>query len=270
MNWPLCHDEWIPESDSSKTWIEWLHRASSSVFGLYILFLAFLSFKYFPKNHKIRFWSSTALIFTISEALIGAFLVLKGLTGQNTSGLRLFILNAHLLNSLFLTASIVLCLRYAVGSVSIPFKKITSLAGFYLLIAFTGSTASLSNTLFPSSSLKEGWLMDFDEHSPWIVQFRLWHPAAAVLIAGAVLLYLLWNFEKKDFFPLKSFFKKQKSILYSVQDLVYSNSRLLLTGLLFLGILTGAITLLTLSPLVMRMIHLLTAYLIWVFIFLYK
>ena len=271
MNWPLCHSEWIPESDSSKTWVEWFHRVSSSIFGIFVLFLVFFSFKYFPKKHKVRFWSLMTLVFTISEAFIGALLVLKGLTGQNTSGLRLVILNAHLLNSLFLTASLVFCLRYSSGAVFIPFKKIGSLAGLYFFIALTGSIASLSNTLFPSSSLKEGWLMDFDENSPWIVHLRLWHPVTAVLVGGAVLFYLLWSLTGQNYLiQLKELCKNKKSIFFKLKELINCNRQFLLIFLLFLGLFTGGVTLLTLSPLMMKMIHLLTAYLIWIFILLYK
>lgn len=261
VHWPLCHNEWIPESDSGKTWIEWFHRASSSVFGLFVLYLTYLSFKYFPKNHRVRFWSLMVLIFTISEALIGAFLVLKGLTGQNTSGLRLFILNAHLVNSLLLVASIVLCFRFSIENTQIPLKKIASLAGFYLLIAFTGSVASLSNTLFPSSSLREGWMMDFDESSPWIVQFRIWHPVTAVLIGGAFLIYLFWNFKGS---------RRIRKVDSGLRRNDYTHRQFLLMCFLCIGLLTGAVTLFTLSPVVMKMIHLFVAYSIWILIILYK
>lgn len=283
VHWPLCHSEWIPEG-SEKTWIEWFHRASSSVFGLFVLCLTYFSFKYFPKKHKVRLWSLMTLIFTVSEALIGAFLVLKGLTGQNTSGLRLFILNAHLVNSLFLVASIVFCFRFSFNNAQIPFKKIISLAGFYLFIAFTGSIASLSNTLFPSSSLKEGWIMDFDENSPWIVQFRIWHPVAAILIGGAFLVYLFWTFKEStpfvsikknpkqaSFSPstspsfAKSSLRKQgTSRIYKIQEFLNIHGQFLLICFLFIGILTGGITLLTLSPVVMKLIHLFVAYSIWI------
>ncbi len=267
MNWPLCHNEWVPESDSGKTWIEWFHRASSSIFGLFVLFLTFLSFKYFPKHHKVRFWSLMTLFFTISEALIGALLVLKGLTGQNVSGLRLIILNAHLMNSLVLVASIVFCFRFSLDVVQVPLKKILSLAGLYLFIALTGSVASLSNTLFPSSSLTEGWMMDFNENSPWIVQFRLFHPFIAILIGGGILFYLFWHFtEKNNSTSFKELLKNQKSISYKVQEFVSINSQILLICLLFIGLLTGGITLFTLSPIAMRMIHLFVAYFIWILI----
>ena len=269
LHWPLCHQDWIPENGSSKTWIEWFHRASSSVFGLLVLGLLFFSFKYFPKNHKVRLWSVMTLIFTISEALIGAFLVLKGLTGPNASGLRLIVLNAHLLNSLFLTASVVFCLRASFEK--IPFQKISSLAVMYIVIAVTGSAASLSNTLFPSSSLRQGWRMDFDENSPWMVQFRLLHPVLAVLIGGALLFYLLRVFMKKNnSFQFQKSLKDQNSLLDKLWEFIILNRRLLLIGFLFAGLLTGAVTLLTLSPSALRMIHLFAAYLIWIFILLLK
>ena len=271
MNWPLCHSEWIPESDSGKTWIEWFHRASSSIFGIFVLFLTFFSFKYFPKNHKVRFWSLMILVFTMSEALIGALLVLKGLTGQNESALRLFILNAHLLNSLFLVASIVFCFRCVSETISIPFKKVGSLAMMYIAIALTGSVASLSNTLFPSPSLKEGWLMDFDENSPWIVQFRFWHPIIAVLVGGSILFYLFWNFVEQDqFFSVKKLFKNKTAFLKKAWEFLNIHRQFLLICLLCLGFLTGAVTLFTLSPVVMKMIHLFVAYSIWVAIFFYR
>lgn len=67
-HWPLCNNQFIPNSSESKTWIEWLHRATSSLFGLFVLILVYYSFKCFEKNHKVRFWSILTLLFTISEA----------------------------------------------------------------------------------------------------------------------------------------------------------------------------------------------------------
>lgn len=277
MNWPLCHNEWIPEG-SGKTWIEWFHRASSSVFGLFVLALTVFSFKYFPKNHKVRFWSLMTLVFTVSEALIGALLVLKGLTGQDASVLRLFILNAHLLNSLFLVGSLVFCLRSSIEAFPIPFKKVGSLALMYIVIALTGSVASLSNTLFPSSSLTEGWLMDFDENAPWIVPFRVWHPVIAILIGGSILFYLFWNFKgsppfvsmKKNPERTSSLRKKGSSRIYKIQEFLSINSPFLLMCFLCIGLLTGAVTLFTLSPVVMKLTHLFAAYSIWILILLYR
>ncbi len=245
-HWPLCNDQFIPKNGEGKTWIEWFHRASSSMFGLVVLALSFYSFQCFPKKHKVRFWGSLSLIFTISEALIGAVLVLKGLTGQNDSLMRILILNLHLINSLFLTGSILMCWRHSFKQVEIPFKKISIFAIMFLFIALTGSVASLSNTLYPSSSLIQGILMDLNKNSPLILQLRILHPLIAICITSCILYFFIY----------KIYSKKIRPISYT------------LIVFLVLGILTGTITLLSLSPVFMKLLHLLVAHTIWLCILL--
>lgn len=255
--WPLCENQWIPDTHVDKTWIEWIHRASSGVFGLLVLILTVLSFQYFPKKHKLRFCSITALGLTLTEALIGAGLVLLGLTGQNDSWTRAVVLNIHLMNSLFLTAFLVLCWRFSSNTQNINFKKILYFGGFFIIIAMAGSLSSLSNTLFPSSSLLEGWRMDWDfKNSPGLVQFRFLHPLFAVLGAAV---YFIWKR------PVFSLFQKSSSNQKPLQKPFWKNHGP--ACLLCLGVLTGAVTLFSLSPAFMKIIHLFTAYMIWIGIF---
>ena len=240
-HWPLCQNELIPQTSSQKTWIEWLHRLSSSFFGFLVLALVFMGFKFFPQKHGVRLWSSLLLLFTVIEALIGAVLVTQGLTGQNSSLLRMLILNLHLLNSLSLVACLVFCYRYSIHSQKINFKKILYFAVPFILIALTGSISSLANTLFPSSSLIQGWMMDWSLSSPLLVRLRVLHPLIVLtsfLIGGWIL------YQKKLF---------QVSYLFIF---------------LILGFVSGGITLFTLSPLLMKLLHLFLAYVIWILILL--
>ena len=240
-HWPLCHNELIPQGSSKKTWIEWIHRLSSSLFGFLVLALVFLSFKLFPPQHKVRLWSLLLLFFTFTEALIGAVLVLGGLTGQNSSLLRMIILNTHLLNSLSLAACCIFCYRSSRNE-QIQFKKMIYLGGSFVLIALTGSIASLANTLFPSSSLLQGWIMDWSLNSPLFVRLRVLHPIVVLI------LFLCGSF----------IFYKRKSFRRSLQ-------KPLLIFLIF-GFISGVFTLLTLSPIPMKLMHLFLAYMIWIFI----
>ena len=262
--WPLCGHQWIPDTSVGKTWIEWIHRASSGIFGLLILFLTFLSFQCFPKKHRVRFFSVTALCLTITEALIGAGLVLWGLTGNNNSWTRLIVLNIHLINSLLLTASLVLCWRFSLKSQNINLKKILYCGGAFILIAMAGSLASLSNTLFPSSSLLEGWQMDWDKDSPGLVQFRFLHPLLAVLGIGA---YWLWKQPWLAFLSTSQKTKFQKTPAQQNNSPTDNFKSRVLACLLITGLLTGTITLFSLSPTFMKIIHLLTVYIIWIAIF---
>ena len=268
-HWPLCHDQWVPYEGSQKTWMEWIHRASSGLFGLLVLSLTFFSFKYFPRKHKVRLYSIGVLFFTCTEALIGALLVLGSFTGQNASLMRVVILNTHLINSLLLIACLVFCWRSVTPVFQkISFQKIAFFGGIFIFIASTGSIASLSNTLFPSTSLVQGFFMDWDfKNSPWIVQLRLLHPLMAVLLGGMCLYYL--SNRKKTFFQKIYFLLTYLFSFKSRHTFVLNLSKNLILAVLFLmGLFTGAITLFTLSPVLMKLIHLFIAYLIWIFIFL--
>ena len=279
--WPLCHNEWIPQVSESKTWVEWFHRITSGTFGLAVVALFVGSIKFFEKKHKVRFWAGMAFFFTLTEVLIGAVLVLKGLTGFNVSTLRLFILNVHLINSLILVASLVLCWRYAFISTwdskklsqygldfpplsVVPKKKITVYALLFLLLVFLGSFASFSNIAYPVSSLKEGLMMDLNPDSPWVLRLRFLHPFVALTFLGVFFFHFFYLLRKK---LLNTHLVKDKSL--SGWYAWFENRKPHLFIILFsVGVLTGITTLLLLSPVEWKMIHALTVYLIWILIFL--
>lgn len=243
MNWPLCNDQWVPQTNSNETWIEWIHRVSALIFSLFIVCLALLGFKIFPKKHKVRLWIGLTVLFSLLEALIGAGLVLFGLTGANNSLTRLIVLNIHLLNSLCLVAGLVFCWRFSFDHIQISLKKLIFPICLYFLIAGTGSITSLSNTLFPSSSLAQGWMMDLNSKSHWLVQLRIIHPFLALLIGG-----FFWKLTDR----WRHRYKKNE------------NKNIFLAGCLFLSLTTGLITLLTLSPVALKIIHIFFAYLLWI------
>ena len=251
--WPLCQNSFIPKAAedgiskniSEKTWIEFTHRVSSALFGLIVLALFILSFKVFPKKHLSQIFSSSALFFTVVEALIGALLVVKGLTGENSSLMRALVLNFHLMNSLFLMASLALCLKSSFGIFKIFSKKTIYFSLAFIFIALLGSLSSLSNTLFPSVSLLEGLMSDWNAHSHWLVRLRWVHPLAAFLLVSS---FLFWSF-------YSGFFQK----------LEFSRKNFFLAAV-FLSFLTGIVTLISLSPLALKLIHIFMAYLVWLLV----
>jgi hypothetical protein len=52
-----------------------------------------------------------------------------------------------------------------------------------ILIGVTGAITALGDTLFPSSSLAEGFRQDFSQTSHYLLSLRIWHPVVAVLVA---------------------------------------------------------------------------------------
>lgn len=246
QSWPSCQGKYLINSaDQDKTWVEWTHRATSGLFGIMVVLLVLWSFFKFSFRHPVFKSSLCVLFFTVSEALIGARLVLAGLTGNNDSPTRMFTMNLHLLNSLLLTSSLFVCWRFSLGksfSLSVFSKKkkylIISICTFFL-IAFFGSMSSLSSSLFPSQSLWEGALLDFDSQSHWLVRLRLLHPLLALVFGGGFLLY------------------------YFSQDIkIKSRSQQILVFCVGLTLISGLMNLLLLSPVFLKLTHLLVIYLL--------
>ena len=179
------------------------------------------------------------LCLTLIEVLIGASLVLFALVGSNESLARMLVLNVHLINSLLLVGAITVSFKSAKARfISWKTPHVYFLTAF-ILIALTGSIASLAGTLFPSHSLEEAFLLDISKNAHITTQLRVLHPVVAVLFA---LVFLFWTQTSK-----KSHRKDIQVALFAM-------------GVVF----AGAITLLSLSPPIMKLTHALLAYLLWI------
>ena len=255
QSWPSCQGKYFMDpGEQEKTWIEWIHRASSGLFGVTVLLLVVGAF--FLKHSAVFKSALVALFFTISEALLGARLVLAGLTGGNDSLARVLTMNLHLLNSLLLTSSIFICWRLSIGknfSLTKPntgsdlfTPALTKIFIFvFFLIAFFGSVSSLSVSLFPSTSLWEGMALDFDFQSHWLVRLRLLHPVLAIICGGGFLLYYFLDFYFKNIKP------KIMSELCPQKILIFC---------LCLALFSGLMNLVLLSPVFLKLTHLLIVY----------
>ena len=252
QHWPLCDGSYIPTAPSQKTLIEYLHRLSSGFYGLFVMGLAFATFRIFPRNSAARQIAATTFFLMIIEALLGAALVLKGLVGENATIFRLSVMTLHQMNSLLLTGSTVI---FAVVTnparsplqLSILWKDLFKSAWawiLFMLIPATGAWAALANTLFPSQNLQEGLAKDLSLDSPWILKLRIIHP----LLALSLGIYLILRF-----------FKESEKTTGDA-----SKASLFVAGSLSVALLFGILTLLSLSPVWMKLVHLTIAQLVWV------
>ncbi len=234
-SWPLCEENIFPES--KKALIEWIHRASSGLSLIIILALFILAWSIYPKKHLIRKLSTASLALVLIEALIGAFLVISGLVGLNTSRIRVVILAGHLINSLLLAGALSLCWRASLWNHLTVKKPHIYFTVFFPLLALTGNIASLAGQLFPSPSLAQALALDFLPAGHISLQLRPFHPLLAVLFV----------------------------IVLSLVSVSFKNLRLLgAASLAVAGF--GFATLLFLSPLWMKMGHLILAYALWIFL----
>ncbi|MFN9068553.1 MAG: COX15/CtaA family protein, partial [Bdellovibrionales bacterium] len=178
QSWPLCDGALFPKDSSSEVWIEYFHRLTSGLYGLFVVGLYLLIRKKFPPHSAQRFAGLATLILTVIEAGLGAALVLKGLVGENATIYRLVVMSLHQINSLLLVGSTVItALLVAEKSDVRPhWKGLFLHKGFlliFMIIPATGAWAALSNTLFPSQHLLQGLAEDFASDSPWILRLRI-------------------------------------------------------------------------------------------------
>ncbi|AGH95628.1 COX15/CtaA family protein [Pseudobdellovibrio exovorus] len=230
-HWPLCGGEFIPDFTEKKTWVEYSHRMMSGLYGLIVIFVFFKLRGHF--STAVRRLNALLLIFMTSEALLGALLVKGQLVTVNDSISRLFVMSLHQINSFMLTG--VTFLLYVV--LKQKFEKIRLqqpiLLVLFIALPLTGAIASLSTTLFPSISLWQGILQDFSSDTHLFVKLRVLHPLIASIISVT---FIVWCFHK-------------------------NLSRLALEFLFAFAI--GVVTLLTLSPIPLKLAHLFIAHALW-------
>jgi heme A synthase len=251
-HWPLCNGEVIPQSQQIATLIEFTHRLSSGASLLLIIGLFIWAFRAYPKGHVVRLGASLSLVFIITEALIGAGLVLFKWVAKDASVGRVISISLHLINTFLLLASLSLTAWWSTGGKPVRLKDPGSvLVGLaiglvgVLALGVTGAITALGDTLFPSSSLAEGFQQDFSSTAHFLVRLRFWHP----LIAISVGLYLIF------IAGLLGFLRSDQHVRRFVLVFV-------LLFLIQLGI--GVTNLALLAPVWMQIIHLLFADLVWI------
>jgi heme A synthase len=253
QHWLTCHGEIIPSAPELKTVIEFSHRLTSGLAFIAVLVLLVWAFRRFPKGDAIRKTAFVAFIFIVTEALVGAGLVLTGNTAEALTAARPFWMIGHLTNTFILLAFLTLTAWFASGGKTFSLKNDPK-ASFFLAIAVvgiffvgaSGSVAALSSMLFPSQTLSEGIAKDFSAASHILLRLRLSHPILSIMVSVYLVFLAGW---------LKSRAKE------NLQVSRWSNR---LTILILIQIAFGALTLLTLAPILMQLGHLLLADAIWI------
>jgi heme A synthase len=192
-HWPLCNGEMVPLLPGLNTIIEFTHRVTSGIDLALVALLVVWAFRTFPRYHAVRLGAALSGAFLFTEALLGAALVLLEHVAKNQSSARAYSLSAHLLNTLTLLACLTLTAWWATHRAPVRqggralWMAACSLV-VVMILGVSGAIAALGDTLFPSRSLAEGLVRDFDPAASIFVRLRILHPVIAAL-AGAWLLF---------------------------------------------------------------------------------
>lgn len=253
QHWLTCHGEVIPSAPELKTVIEFSHRLTSGLAFIAVLILLIWAFRAFSKGDVRRKTAVISFIFIITEALVGAGLVLTGNTAETLTDARPFWMIGHLTNTFILLAFLSLTAWFASGGRRFGFRAEPKVRLFLILavigiffVGVTGSVAALSHMLFPSETLAEGLRQDFSSTSHVLLRLRIFHPLSSVGV-GVFLIFLAgWLRKAAENDPAVNRWSNALSVLVLMQ------------------IAVGALTLLTGAPILMQLVHLFLADAVWI------
>jgi heme A synthase len=240
-----------------ETLIEFAHRISSGLALLLVVVMAVWAYRVYAKGHPVRLGVKLSMFFMLTEALVGAGLVLFELVAEDTSIARAWVIAVHLINTFLLLAALALTAWWASGGRPVQFKGQSGL-GWALGLAFlamlllgaSGAITALGDTLFPASSLAEGWQQKFSPTAHFLVRLRLWHPLIAIA-AGAYTIVIIGVINTRQPNPLARRIGRIFTVLYFVQ------------------LASGALNVVLLAPIWMQLWHLLLSDLLWLMLVLF-
>ncbi len=193
-HWPLCNGEIVPRAPALETLIELTHRVTSGAILIGIVALAVWVWRALPAGHPARPAAVASVVFVLTEALIGAGLVLFGLVADDHSPERAVVLGVHLANTFVLLAVLALTAHWSArpGLRGIPWRasrtaaeSALALVGL-LAVGVTGAVTALGDTLFPATSLAEGLRHDLTPGAHVLIRLRVWHPLLALAVGAGV------------------------------------------------------------------------------------
>src|SRR5690554_621686 len=82
-HWPLCNGSVIPREAAVETMIELTHRVTSGLALILVVGLVVWAFRAYGRGERVRRGAALSLFFILTEALIGAGLVLFEYVADN-------------------------------------------------------------------------------------------------------------------------------------------------------------------------------------------
>jgi heme A synthase len=248
-HWPTCNGEVLPRPKSMAMLIEYTHRATSGIAFLLVLLQLVWALVAFPRRHPVRLGAAASMFFMVTEAAVGAGLVLFELVAQNTSIARAYWMGAHLINTFLLVGVMTATTFWASGG-ALPKRGASGsmlgvlVLGLFgvLLVGVTGAVAALGDTLFPAKSLGEGLAADLSPTAHFLVELRVFHPIVAAVVAA----FLLFIF---------AYVAMQRPALRKTARAA--------SALVLAQIGAGFLNLVLLAPVWMQIMHLLLADVVW-------
>ncbi|MGE0130029.1 MAG: COX15/CtaA family protein [Blastocatellales bacterium] len=251
-HWPLCNGEVIPTNPTIQTIIEFSHRASTGIAFLLVVAMLIWVLRGYAHNRLVRIGAMLSMFFMVTEAAIGAGLVLFEMVAENKSIARALWMSAHLINTFLLVGMLTLTAWAATTNENFKVRGQGSINWLFaaaivatLILGVSGAVSALGATLFPVTSLAEGIKQDLSPTAHILENLRIFHPPIAVGVGG--------------FLILAAFLARA----WCPSEIVRRWSAIL-TALVLIQLGAGLINLLLHAPVWLQLVHLLLSDLVWI------
>lgn len=190
-HWPLCNGTVLPAAPAQKTLIEFTHRLTSGLCGVFAFGFVLAAWRR-GSRRLLRAALATAL-FVLLEGFVGAVLVKAELVANDASMSRAVVIGIHLANTLLLMASAVAMAWYAAPPVrpsrTVKHGLLAAAMAVLVVTNMTGAVTALGDTLFPLQPTLDGSLLakvreDLTAGQHFLVRLRVIHPFFAVFSAA--------------------------------------------------------------------------------------
>jgi heme A synthase len=190
-HWPLCNGEVVPRTPTMATIVEFSHRLTSGLALLLVIGLVIFAFRVFERGSLVRRLALGSLFFILTEALVGAGLVLFEYVADNKSVARAWWMAAHLINTFILVAFLSLTAWVSATGERLSRGNRRQILWILwvailatIILSVSGAISALGATLFPVSSMTEGLREDFSPTAHILVRLRIYHPIMAGLVSA--------------------------------------------------------------------------------------
>ncbi|MCB0083554.1 MAG: COX15/CtaA family protein [Caldilineaceae bacterium] len=253
-HWPLCNGEVVPRAPTTEMIIEFSHRLTSGLALISTVVLLIWAYRRYEKGHIVRAAALASMLFMITEALVGAGLVLLEYVAFNESVARAYWMAAHLINTFLLLATLTLTAWWASGNPGWQWRHqgiVRSLllvaAVALLILGSSGAITALGDTL----ALRGGIDPSQSLFVATLVELRIYHPLLAFVV-GAIVAAAVWVAASQR--PTPQTWWLSRGLL----------------GIFVVQLLVGAVNVALKAPVTMQIIHLLLADLLWILFILFS
>ncbi|WP_424952392.1 COX15/CtaA family protein [Deinococcus sp.] len=261
-HWPLCNGVALPVSPTLHTVIEFSHRLTSGLSGVFAVGLVGLALFRSPRGHPVRTGAILSLLLIVFEGLVGGVQVLLGLTATSTNPARGLVQGVHLANTFALLGALLLTAVWASGGPRLRLRgqdqrgwgrlgwAVTVAVISMLLLGMAGAVTALGDLLFTPTGMTplDTVRQDFSLTATLIQNLRVVHPVMALGVSA----YLIWFAGRVG--------ARQGESGSLLEPRRWKTA---LHALIGLQILAGVLNVLLRAPGWMQMLHLLLACAMW-------